>query len=457
MKKLLIFLAMIIGLVSYLSNMGWTQKPVMEEQLVYRQRFFDGKGYGGKGHPDGFIPHTEDTIYLIADHDNTISARITLVYFWPVAAKYRANWEVLNEEVEGTLEILKDEKVIKSLEKENNCIYYPEGYIGEASLLYTGEKAEKMRKGFEEIVERYYMAVRMWRRKVTEYNKKVAEFRQEMEKIREKWRETGEEPSDEEIEKLILKKPEKSEPPEPPKFYVTEPRKDYTVNLPQGTYKIRVRAKDGTAQDSQKNLVVFGPRKTAAIGYEIVPENRWAKRESCDDPRSIIYVEGEENTLYFQPFYQDEYNEFYYNKLADPQNYGREKKWRWVRSEFIKNGLLVLLKEGKIIKKIENIPYYAKEIRGEQRGFDIIEYKKEEMSPDIRPTFEGHKVNLSSELVKGNCQVNLGKKNTGEFVKGGEREIRLVTKENSKYFYPFALFPLVIGLVIFIQRRKELK
>jgi len=432
----------------------------MEEELVYRQRFFDGKGYGGKGHPDGFTPKSEDIIYLIADHDNAISARMSLVYFWPLTGKYRANWEGLNEEVKGTLEILKDKKVIESLEKESNCVYYPEGATREVSFLYGGEKAERMRQAFEEMVQRYYMVSGIWKRKLNEYNEKNLEFTQEMEKLKEKWRETGEEPSEEEIEKLILSRPERPEPPEPPEFFITEVRKDYMINLPQGSYEIRIRAEDGAiVQGSQKNLLLFIPRKTGAIGYQIVPGNRWAQRESCFDPAKIVYLEGE-NTLYFLPFYQDEYNEFYYNKLLDGQNFGREKKWIWISSKSVKDGSLLFSKKGKTIEKIKNIPYYAKEIRDEnleQRGFDIVEYKEEEVLKGTKPTFEGHKLHLSSEIGKKNYQIHLEVENADELVKRGEREIRFVKKSNPRFLYLFALFPLVIGLASFIQRRKKLK
>ena len=65
MRFLHLFSVVVIGLILCLSSVGWAQRPAMEEELVYRQRFFDGKGYGGKGHPDGFTPKSEDIIYLI--------------------------------------------------------------------------------------------------------------------------------------------------------------------------------------------------------------------------------------------------------------------------------------------------------------------------------------------------------------------------------------------------------
>ncbi len=440
MRKLIISLGVFIGLVFHLPSLSWAQAPVMREQLVYGLNVFNGKGYGGT-----FAPQSEDTIYLIADKDNAVSARMTLVYFWPITAKYMAGWQTLNEEVKGTLEILREGKVIKSLKKRDNCLYYPEGYWGETSILYTDEKAREAYEKYKKVVDEYYKAVSDYYKARMEYRKKMDEFLEKTKKLRE----AGKKLSPKEVEKMIPKEPK---PPEAPKFYVTEPRKDYIINLPVGTYKIRIKAEDGTiVQDSEKNLVVFTSRRTGGTGYEIIPGNRWTKRESCDDPARIIYAAGK-NTLYFRPFHQDEYNELYYNKLEDPQNFGREERWRWVHITPIKDVLLVFLKKGKIIQKIENIPYYVKQIPGPELGYNIIEYKKEEM-PDTRPTFEGYKLDLSPELAKGKYEINLEKKDGKGFVRGGAREIRLVKKENSKYLYPWSIFPLLVGLVIFIERR----
>jgi hypothetical protein len=442
MRKIL--LVIVAGLMLYLSNISLAQVLAMNEQLVYGLNVFNGKGYGG-----GFTPQSENTIYLIADKDNAISARTTLVYFWPITGKYMAGWQSLNEEVKGTLEILREGKVIHSLEKRDNCLYYPEGYWGETCLLYTDEKAKESFENFKKAVEEYYKAVSDYYKAQMEYRKKMDEFLEKTKKLRE----AGKKLSVEEVEKMIPKEPK---PPEGPKFYVTEPRKDYIINLPLGTYRIRLRAEDGTiVQDSEKNLVVFTSRRTGGTGYEIIPGNRWTRRESCDDPDRIIYAAGK-NTLYFRPFHQDEYNELYYNKLEDPQNFGREERWRWVHITPIKDVLLAFLREGKIIEKIENIPYYVKQISGPELGYEIIEYKKEEM-PDKKPTFEGYKLDLSGELAKGKYEINLKKKNGEGFVKGGARKIRLVKKENSKYLYPWSIFPLLVGLAIFIERKRRVR
>ena len=63
----------------------WADMPKYEEQFVYQLRLFDGNGY-----PETFIPRNEDTIYLLADINNVVSPRMTLVYFWPLTGKFVA-------------------------------------------------------------------------------------------------------------------------------------------------------------------------------------------------------------------------------------------------------------------------------------------------------------------------------------------------------------------------------
>jgi len=277
--------------------------PVLQEQLVYSWNVFDGKTYTA-----GFIPKSEDTIYLIANKDNAISAKKTLVYFWPITGKYMAGWKTLNEDVDGTLEILKDGKVIKRLKKEDNVLYYPEGYWGEKALFYKDEEARKQYKKYKKALDDYYNALKKYYEARIEYRKKLDKFFKEVKKRRE----AGEKGP------LNIEIPKEPQPPKGPNFYVTEPKKDYIINLPPGKYRIRVRARDKTiVEGSEKNLFVFTSRRTRGVGYEIIPGNRWTKKEQCNDPASIIYAAGK-NVLYFRPYFQDEYNELYHNKLMDP-------------------------------------------------------------------------------------------------------------------------------------------
>jgi len=415
--------------------------PVLQEQLVYSWNVFDGKTYTA-----GFIPKSEDTIYLIANKDNAISAKKTLVYFWPITGKYMAGWKTLSEGVDGILEILKDGKVIKRLKKEDNVLYYPEGYWGEKALFYKDEEARKQYEKYKKVLDDYYNALKKYYEARIEYRKKLDKFFKEVKKRRE----AGEEGP------LNIEIPKEPKPPKGPNFYVTEPKKDYIINLPPGKYRIRIRARDKTIiEGSEKNLFVFTSRRTRGVGYEIIPGNRWTKKEQCNDPASIIYAAGK-NVLYFRPYFQDEYNELYHNKLMDPQNTGRVENWKWVHTDPIKDVILLFYGRGNPLSKVIEKPYIVQQIPGPELGYNILEYNKKDF-PYKNPTFSGYQLVLTKKLPREGYFIYLEKKGKSTIMPKSKREIRIVKKENANFLYCLSIFPLVVGGIVFATRWRKLR
>ena len=76
------------------------QAPRREEQFIYSVVAFNGRDYAGT-----FARRAADTIYLVADVDNFITARNTFVYYWPITADWRVDTSVLDVPFEGTLEL----------------------------------------------------------------------------------------------------------------------------------------------------------------------------------------------------------------------------------------------------------------------------------------------------------------------------------------------------------------
>ncbi|MBE0478292.1 hypothetical protein IBX65_04115 [Candidatus Aerophobetes bacterium] len=414
--------------------------PLLQEQLVYSFNVFDGKGWSG-----GFVPKSEDTIYLIANKDNALSAKKTLVYFWPITARYMAGWRTLNEDMQGTLEILKDGKLIDKLEKQDTVLSYPEGYWAEITLFYTAEEATEWHKRYKDAVDKYYEALSKFYEARAEYTRKMDEF---FEQIRKR-REAGEEgPLDIEI-------PREPEPPTGPDFYVTEPTRNYVINLPVGEYEIRLRADDGTiVEGSEKNLVVFTARRRGGVGYEIIPGNRWTAEEQCNDPADAIYAAGR-NLLYFRPYQQDEYNELYHNKLLDPQNEGMKENWKWVHTQPLENVYLLFYSQDRLLERIDKRPYKVEQIPGAELGYNIVEFAPE--YPGDKPTFEGQQLILSEELARKDYRIYLEDKEENTIISGSEREIRLAKKENVNFLYYLSFFPLIIGGIVFTFRRRKVK
>ena len=179
MRKFSIFLIITLGLVFYLRSLGLAQEVVLREELVYSLKAYDGKGCEGT-----FTPQAEATIYLIANKNSTISAHITLVYLWPETGRYVAAFKTLDEEVQGTLEVLKDGRVIGSLGKRDNAFYYPQGYWGETSVLCLDKDAHVSYEKFNKATDEYYKKVSEYYATRAEYEKKMDELSEPVEEKR---------------------------------------------------------------------------------------------------------------------------------------------------------------------------------------------------------------------------------------------------------------------------------
>ncbi len=413
------------------------QAPARREQLVYSLTAFDGASFS-----KSFCPPSEDTLYFIADNSSVIDARKTFIYFWPITRRYMAGFRSLDEKLPGTIEILKGGEVIQTLQRQTYTLFYPEGYWSDKATLYSDQEAERR---FAE----YQSAVEAFNRKLRDYYEEMRIYREEFNRFLEEIRirrESGEEGI------TNIEMPQEPSPPDFVDFYASEPAQGFILNLPVGNYQIRLRCPDGRIYEgSEKNVVVFESRRTGGVGYEIIPGNRWTRRESVDDPSWIIHGAGH-NVLYFNPYHQAEYNELYHNKLEDPQNSGRIERWKWVHIDPIDDVHMVLSRGEEILQQIERAPYFVKQIPGPELGYEIIPYDDELLQRGYQPTFESYQIELSTNLPPEEYTVSALQDGSAEHLPESERSIRLLRKENANYLYPIAFFPLVFGIVVILSR-----
>ncbi len=439
-KKMVFFV--LAGILAWGGSISWAQAPLFREQLVYSLTSFNGFGFS-----KSFCPQSEDTMYFIADVNSVVSPRKTIVYYWPITRRYMAGFSTLNEEVPGELEIWQGGSLIRTMEKQKYVLYYPEGYWSEKAIIYLDDEAQ-------EYYDQYKAAVDEFNQKLKEYYQAMEYYQQQVNKFFEEVRQRREAG---ETGPLDIPIPQQPEPPEFVKFYVTEPTEGFILNLPVGNYEIRVRLEDGTIfEGSEKKLVTFTSRRQEGVGYEIIPGNRWTRRENCDDPSWIIHAVGK-NELYFNPFYQEEYNELYYNKLQDPQNSGRLEKWKWVHVEPVSNAQVLLGRGEEILQVVDKAPYFVKQIPGPELGYEIIPYDEELKMSGYQPTFESYKVTLGENLPQVDYQISTISKETGEHIPKSERTIRFLKKENGVYLYAVAFLPLVVGAVVIISRSYQVE
>lgn len=391
------------------------------EEIVYNLDLFNGKSYT----PGVFSPLKANTIHIIADIDNVFSPEITMVYFWPVTGEYVADWFALDDFIGKTLEIVKDGKVISSLEKQKYTLFYlEESYF----LLVDKEATDAYQeyKNVQEAISQYWEDYMDYQQKLAEYERKKAE---------------GEE---------NLEEPEAPEEPQSPMVEIAEPLDAFIVNLKEGKYKIRVRDDKGQIiKGTEKDLVVFSGK--VAVGYQIVRKDNWPAR--CDDPLETIYVAGKD-VLYFTPVVEVGFDNFQYAKLLNPQVIGGVKgAWSWVYLWPVMNATLDFFKDNRILQKEELLRYYIDLIPGYALGFNILKYD-EENPPEGSPTrLMAYKVELEE---KGGYRIELVDSKE-EVILGSEREIKIVRKENTGIIYIPALLSLPFGLVVFVMRRRKRK
>jgi len=196
--------------------------PQKERQLVYSVSPWtaaENEPYGGT-----FVPKSEKTFYLLADHPSLVNPVYVEVSYWPIAEQYTADWFGYREDVPGKLEILQNGKVIATLDKVKCVFSYGENWSNAPTLL-VGDEAVKAYQAYSNIVDTHYKAM-------TKYYEDYDAWNQYMDKLIKQVEETGKPAKPEEI-------PESPKMPEAPKLYVTESTEAFLVNLPAGEYEIR--------------------------------------------------------------------------------------------------------------------------------------------------------------------------------------------------------------------------
>ncbi|HDN80407.1 MAG TPA: hypothetical protein ENG33_08095 [Chloroflexi bacterium] len=399
------------------------QAPVKERHLVYKLYSFDGRGYR-----QTFCPQTEYTIYLLANVPSIIAPRWTLVYYWPITQEYKADWESLDEVVEGTLEILRGNEVYARLTMEDYALIYRYGKPGEAIKFVAGEEAARAYTRWEEEIEAYWKAL-------ADYHRRRMEFEEALKRCLEEAAP---------CETL----PVEPTPPSKPETYITPPEKGFFVNLPAGRYRLRIYGADGRViSESEKEVVVFQARREG-VSYRVIPLSKWTFPETSNAPEEVLYVNSQ-TTIYVQPFYAQEYNELYYSRLRNPQDKsGRKDRWTWVPIKPI-SSTLVVSSPGQAEETINYAPYFVRQLPGSALGYEILDYEPNAMK-HLRPSFWAYKVKIGTHSLFFKL-VNPD----GSVIPKSQREVRILATHRIKAVYLPVLLVFVasLGLLFYFRKR----
>lgn len=417
--ELLFFLVLILSNASC----GYSGNELQEKQesLVWSIQSKISEEYIGV-----FSPPEARQIYILANETCVFIPRKTLVYYWPLDREYKPDWGSMKENVKGTLEI--------SINNQNLSINFEKFLIQSKANngsyednLFLGDSAEKVYQEYESRLDQYLSSIE-------EYDKQLELY----------WNAISEKPYSTSIQTLI----------EPEAFseLVFPIKEGFPINLPSGTYKMRLRGVDGTIiPNSERTIISIVPRRVD-VGYLVIPESKWTTPETSYDPNSIIYTTANEKRLFFQPYIIEEYNYLEYVRLTDPQDTIVSKnEWVWIPKEKMEKVKLQVVNNNLSLPLIPIIPYSVNQIPGSALGYEIIPVPSTDTDSS---DFEAMAVSIPADTNKFELKLI---QTDGTVLKNSERKIIQVSNGLPSALYAVVFIPLLVYLGIRLKKYKRKK
>ncbi len=393
-----------------------------------RESVYVGSIFNGIQYVPIFSPAEKDTLYLIANTDNAITLKNTLVYFWDTTQEYKAVWSSLNEIVEGEMEIYRGSTLVYQASLEPHTIVRKSD-----SSLFTeidfGQEAIQHYQDYQDALNNYQSEYADYLTKEQAYSSELWDRFEHPENY------TGALP-------LI-------EPSAPNS--VSEDMIDlvpsFKVNLPAGSYSMRVIDKNGNViLGSNKKLKVFNELREG-VSYVVYTDQEWTQQLVSRDSNEVIYI-GDASSLFLQPFLQYEYYADDYLNLTQPQmEFSLADYSMWVDIRPIQTGTLQAFSKGVALGERNLLPFFVEQIPGSQLGYEI-KVVGDQTSTNV--TFLAYEIDLLHEDVS---EVVL--KTDGKQVIGSERLIKNLTPANPIKFFIPAFLTLWLGIaIVFLRNRK---
>ena len=420
------------------------EEPVREEQFIYSVLAFNGRDYSGT-----FARREASTIYLIANVDNFITARNTFVYYWPTTGEWRTDTSVLNVPFAGMLELSGGRQEPVRIEMTPYTYY---NVRGEYELNW------KVAKEMEAIVvwRDYIQRMDAYRNALMEYRRQQAAYDVTLNEL--STRITRQRNRGEDVSGLIDALRSLSTPSEPeyPGGYTVPPvpvQNAFVLNLSVGEYSIRLITEDELVMEgSERRIVVFDKRRADAIGIEVIPGDKWTRPIESRIPGSVLYVDGSTD-LYLRPFYQEEYNDLFYEKMRQNDANGNPALMRWVRVQQVPHAVLKITRPGFGSENVIEQPFDVEQVTGAALGYQIVPVDRQVVDANHEPSLRAFPVPID----EGQRVIYLGVKDaTGTSIASGERQIRIVRPSRLELVsLVFVSIPVIVMIIVMVLRSRK--
>ena len=403
--------------------------PARTRAFVYGVTYYDGLSYGST-----MVTPSSNTIYLMAGHLNVLILRQTMIYFWPLTNDYQADWSALNKPVGGMLEILRQGSRVSQVTLDDYVVQYDSIDPADTVQLYRGAAARQQVTRVKDLQQAYS-------RHLMDYDRAELKWRNKMDDLLRKGLHGG---------KVKGHVPPEPVAPMPVLLVTTNLDQGYAFVLNEGTYAIQVRRADGSiAPDSRKKLVVFSAQSQTAIGYDVVPEQRWTVPDQSLDPASVIYTTAG-TTLYLQPYHETRVGTAQNARMREPQDVlAQPGVSTWIEQNPVPKGSLRIMRGRQIVADVPLQAWYVLQSPGPAFGYEVVPFDPRTMDT---ATFKGFRVDPS--LLQNGASIVLLDQH-GQAIPGSARPIRVLRTDVMSILYGIAGLPLLGGIGAWLIRRRK--
>jgi hypothetical protein len=431
MKRRFAGLFVLICLLGLTAAPAWAQTFPRQQELVYTGRVFDGFGYTSTFYPAG-VP----VVYLMADVDNVLEVRETQVYFWPLTGEYKADWDVLNRPITGTLEIRQGGQAVATLEPTQYVLVTRAGST-QPNALIAGAAASRAQLAYRNAMAVYTEAM----------NEYLKEYQAYQEAVADNLRRAQQGQSVQELQAPVA--------PAQPQPTVSEVYDGYLAKLPAGRYTVQARDETGQiVAGSERALEVFGAEREG-IGYALRPESRWTQPTLAGQPEGVLYW-GPDRVFYVEPYRELEVNELAYTRLKAPQSPAGDAERRvWIPVAPLTDGQVELLASGQLLARVPIKTYVVTQLPGSGLGYSI----SEQVAPLPRdlpsaqlPTLRAARLELAGGPLPDAIRLSDA---SGQSLPLSERQVRQLRPLSPLATWLPPLLPLAVGVLVIFSRRRR--
>ncbi len=156
-----------------------------------------------------------------------------------------------------------------------------------------------------------------------------------------------------------------------------------------------------------------------------------------------------------RPFFQQEYNDLFYEKLKKNDSRGNPNLMKWVRIQQVPEARIEVIGSDRNPVTVLEKPYYVEQVKGAALGYRIVPYDPEGAHKDRDPSLKAFHISISG----GERRIKLRVRDKmGNVLAGSERQIRIIRSPGpgiGTVLIVLALLPLLAMAIVRSRRSRK--